>query len=97
MHRKAAWKEIYFKKHQGVPGGLVVRSLGFHYCGLGSIPGQGTEICKEWWGAGMGRGNEIAPDTDKVQGIAFIMKTDLFSSTSKPVPVTLRKKTNQNI
>ena len=40
----------------------------------------------------MGRGNEIAPDTDKVQGIAFIMKTDLFSSTSKPVPVTLRKK-----
>lgn len=45
----------------------------------------------------MGRGNEIAPDTDKVQGIAFIMKTDLFSSTSKPVPVTLRKKTNQNI
>ena len=25
-------------------GGLVVRILGFHYCGLGSIPGQGTEI-----------------------------------------------------
>jgi len=40
----------------------------------------------------MGRGNEIAPDTDKVQGTAFIMKIDLFSSTSKPVPITLRKK-----
>ena len=26
------------------PGGLVVRIPGFHCCGLGSIPGQGTEI-----------------------------------------------------
>ena len=26
------------------PGGLVVRILGFHCCGLGSIPGRGTEI-----------------------------------------------------
>ena len=25
-------------------GDLVVRIPGFHYCGLGSIPGQGTEI-----------------------------------------------------
>ena len=26
------------------PGGLLVRILGFHYRGWGSIPGQGTEI-----------------------------------------------------
>ena len=26
------------------PGGLVVNILGFHSCGLGSTPGQGTEI-----------------------------------------------------
>ena len=26
------------------PGGLVVRILSFHCCGLGSIPGRGTEI-----------------------------------------------------
>ena len=26
------------------PGGLVVRILGFHCCGPGSIPGRGTEI-----------------------------------------------------
>ena len=29
---------------QEFPGGLVVRILGFHYRGLGSIPGRGTEI-----------------------------------------------------
>ena len=26
------------------PGSPVVRTLGFHCCGLGSIPGWGTEI-----------------------------------------------------
>ena len=26
------------------PGGLVVRILGFHCRGLGSVPGRGTEI-----------------------------------------------------
>ena len=25
-------------------GGLMIRILGFHCCGLGSVPGQGTEI-----------------------------------------------------
>ena len=31
------------------PGGLVVRILGFHCHGLGSIPGQGTEIPQATW------------------------------------------------
>ena len=31
------------------PGGLVVRILGFHYCGPDSIPGQGTEILQAVW------------------------------------------------
>ena len=26
------------------PGGLAVRIPGFHCCGLGSVPGGGTEI-----------------------------------------------------
>ena len=35
----------FFKKlFREFPGGLVVRILGIHCCGLGSIPGQGTEI-----------------------------------------------------
>ena len=29
------------------PGGLVVRILGFHFCGLGSIPGRGNEISRD--------------------------------------------------
>ena len=28
---------------QEYPGGPVVRTQGFHCCGLGSIPGQGTK------------------------------------------------------
>ena len=33
------------KDHSGAfPGGLVVRILGFHRHGLGSVPGQGTKI-----------------------------------------------------
>ena len=32
------------KGREGIPGGLVVRILGFHCRGKGSIPGQGTEI-----------------------------------------------------
>ena len=32
------------------PGGLVVRIPGFHCCGLGSIPGWGTEILQAMWG-----------------------------------------------
>ena len=31
------------------PGGLVVRIPGFDCCGLGSIPGQGTEIPRATW------------------------------------------------
>ena len=31
------------------PGGLVVRILGFHCHGLGSIPSQGTEIPQAAW------------------------------------------------
>ena len=32
------------------PGGLVVRILGFYFCGPGSIPGQETEILRVvWW------------------------------------------------
>ena len=31
------------------PGCLVVRILGFHGCGLGSIPDWGTEISKAVW------------------------------------------------
>ena len=29
--------------------GLLVRILGFHYCGLGLIPGGGTEISQAAW------------------------------------------------
>ena len=29
--------------------GLLVRILGFHYCGLGVIPGGGTEISQAAW------------------------------------------------
>ena len=29
--------------------GLLVRILGFHYCGLGLIPGCGTEILQAAW------------------------------------------------
>ena len=32
------------KKMEKFPDGLVVRILGFHCCGLGSVPGRGTEI-----------------------------------------------------
>ena len=32
-----------------VPGGLVVRILGFYCCGLDSVPGQGTEILQATW------------------------------------------------
>ena len=36
------------KREKGeFPGGLVVRILGFHCCGPGSIPHQGTENPKE--------------------------------------------------
>ena len=36
---------ININKNDGeFPGSLVVRIQGFHCCGLGSIPGQGTEI-----------------------------------------------------
>ena len=45
---KQLGRKYILKSTREFPGGLVVRSLGFHYCGLGSIPGQGTEICKEW-------------------------------------------------
>ena len=38
---KHFWLKI---KYREFPGGLVVRILGFHCRGLGSIPGQGTEI-----------------------------------------------------
>ena len=31
------------------PGGLVVRILGFHCHGSGSVPGQGTEIPQAAW------------------------------------------------
>lgn len=31
------------------PGGLVVMILGFCCCGLGSIPGQGTETLQDAW------------------------------------------------
>ena len=32
------------KREKGeVPGSLVIWTPGFHYCGLGSTPGQGTE------------------------------------------------------
>ena len=37
-------KEKRKKKKREFPGGLVVRILGFHCHGPGSIPGQGTEI-----------------------------------------------------
>ena len=30
-------------ENRDFPGGLMVRILGFHYHGPGSIPGQGTE------------------------------------------------------
>ena len=39
---KVSWTEI--KQRLVFPGGLVVRTLHFHPCGLGSIPGLGTEI-----------------------------------------------------
>lgn len=29
---------------EGVPGGLAVGTLRFHHCGLGSVPGLGTEV-----------------------------------------------------
>ena len=32
------------------PGGLVVKILGFHCCGLGSISDQGTESLQAVWG-----------------------------------------------
>ena len=32
------------KVHEGLPGGLVVRTGGFHYFSLVSIPGLGTKI-----------------------------------------------------
>ena len=31
------------------PGGPVVRTWCFHCCGLGSMPGQGTEILQATW------------------------------------------------
>ena len=34
-------KKIFYGEF---PGGLVVRILGFHCCGPGSVPGRGTEI-----------------------------------------------------
>ena len=33
-----------FIESQEFSGGLVVRTSGFHWCGRGSIPGEGTEI-----------------------------------------------------
>ena len=38
--------EIRFvlENNKGFPGGLLVRILGFHWWGLGSIPGRGIEI-----------------------------------------------------
>lgn len=34
---------------QELPGGLVVRMLGFHCCSLGAIPAQQTEILRALW------------------------------------------------
>ena len=36
-------------KNREFPGGLVLRILGFHCHGLGSIPGWGTEILQAVW------------------------------------------------
>ena len=36
-------------KYWEFPCGLVVRISGFHCCGSGSIPGQGTKIPKAMW------------------------------------------------
>ena len=36
-------------RRKEVPGGLVVRILGFYCCGLDSVPGQGTEILQATW------------------------------------------------
>ena len=41
---KKLGRKYILKSTREFPGGLVVRSLGFHYCGLGSIPGQGTDL-----------------------------------------------------
>ena len=42
-HMKEKKEKKRKKKAPEFPGGLVVKILGFHYHGPGSIPGQGTE------------------------------------------------------
>ena len=37
------------KYSEEFPGGLVVRHWCFYCCGLGSNPGQGTEILQDVW------------------------------------------------
>ena len=40
---------LYISKIRESPGGLVVRVLGFHCRGPGSIPGLGSEMLQAPW------------------------------------------------
>ena len=40
----AKCKNIKLLQNRDFPGGLIVRTPGFHCCGPGSFPGQGNEI-----------------------------------------------------
>ena len=43
--KKKEWGIKIFRERES-PGDLVVRTPSFHFCGLGSIPGQRIEILK---------------------------------------------------
>ena len=47
LQKKLIWLQTFRKVFREFPGGPVMRIWCFHCWGLGSIPGQGTEIPQE--------------------------------------------------